>query len=296
MMTAAIDQDDRLAWETMEPIEACRRALHHTSFRLRHRLDQDPLFSVAALIEVSRHAARRHKDIYVDAGEVVVTDKWGKIPVPDLPVDALIQRIEHAGAWVVLKHVETDPRYARVLGQWATAMREIAGDGASLLTMPEMLAFITSPRRVTPFHFDAQVNVLVQIHGRKRLWVCDPADRSVVSETDIENYYGLSTTAGAFTARAQEAATEFLLEPGDAVHIPAHAAHWVENLDEVSVSLSLNFELPRAQGADIYLANYHLRRLGAAPRPPGHSRLGDSLKAAAMRTARAVKHRIRPHA
>ncbi len=293
MINAAVDQDVRPAWETVEPFEACRRALHHSSFRLRHRLHQDPLFSVAALIDVARHAERRPGDIYFDAGDVAVTDKWGEIPVPELPVEVLIERIEQAGAWIVMKHVESDPRYGRVLSQWAGTMREIAGDGASLLTMPEMLVFITSPRRVTPFHFDAQVNVLVQIHGRKRLWVCNPADRSIVSETDIENYYGISTTSGSFTARAREAATEFLLEPGDAVHIPAHAAHWVENLDEVSVSLSLNFELPRARGPDIYLANYHLRRLGMAPRPPGHSRLVDGLKSTAIWTARAVKHGIR---
>ena len=296
MITVDAGQDDRRSWSTVEPVEACRRALHHRAFRLRHQLDRDPLFGIEALLGVARSAATREGDVYFDAGDVLVTDKWGQIPVPELPVDEVIRRIEHAGAWIVMKHVETDERYAQVLRHWAAAMRAIAGAGASLLTTPEMLVFVTSPRRTTPFHFDAQVNVLVQVHGRKRLWVCDPADRSIVSETDIENYYGISSTAGSFTAHAREVATEFLLEPGDAVHIPAHAAHWVENLDEVSVSLSLNFELPRAHGPDIYLANYHLRRLGIVPQPPGRSRLVDAVKASAMRTARVVKHGIRPGA
>lgn len=293
---ATVDHEDGSSWDIVEPVEACRRALHHRAFRLRHRLDRDPLFSIESLLGVARSAERRAGDVYLDAGDVLITDRWGKIAVPELPVDEVIRRIEHAGAWIVMEHVETDPRYARVLGHWAAAMREIAGDGASLLTTPEMLVFVTSPGRTTPFHFDAQVNVLAQVPGRKRVWVCDPADRSIVSETDIENYYGISITAGSFSPRAREAAPEFLLEPGDAVHIPAHAAHWVENLDEVSVSLSLNFELPRSHGADIYLANYHLRRLGAAPRPPGRSRLVDTLKATTMRTARAVKRTVRPGA
>lgn len=296
MITTAVEQDDRPSWETLEPVEACRRALHHRAFRLRHRLDREPLFSIESLLDVARSAERRRGDVYLDAGEVLVTDKWGRIPVPELPAQEMIRRIEHAGAWIVMKHVETDPRYARVLDRWADAMRMIAGDGASLLNTPELLVFVTSPRRTTPFHFDAQVNVLAQVRGRKRLWVCDPADRSIVSETDIENYYGVSTTAGTFTPHARTAATEFLLEPGDAVHVPTHAAHWVENLDEVSVSLSLNFELPRSRAADIHLANYHLRRLGMAPRSPGQSRLVDTLKAAAIQTARAVKQTVRPGA
>jgi len=51
-----------------------------------------------------------------------------------------------------------------------------------------MLVIINSPNRVTPFHFDAEINFLVQVAGSKQAWVYDPLDRSVVTEQDIERY------------------------------------------------------------------------------------------------------------
>ena len=253
-------------WRTEEPIAECRTALHHRPFRLMHDLQSHPLFTVDALLRVVREAGKRPGDVYLDAGDVSITDKWGGVPVPDVPVDEVVRRIEHAGAWIVMKHVEADPAYAAVLNEWATLMRDIAGDGAHLLQSPEMLVFITSPNRITPFHFDAEVNVLVQIHGRKSLWVCSNEDRSIVSEQDIEHYYGVTITAGRHTPKADASASRYDLSPGEAIHIPTHSPHWVRNSSDVSVSLSLNFELPRSAGPDIYLANHYLRRLGITPR------------------------------
>ena len=277
-------------WLTADPLEDCRAALNRKPFRMTHTLSNHPLFAMDALLRVARAAVRRKSDVYFDAGDVGIEDKWGKIPVPDRPVEEIIRRVEHAGAWIVMKHVESDPAYAEVLQEWVGVMRTLAGDAAPLLTNPELIVFITSPHRVTPFHFDLEVNVLVQLHGDKTLWVCDPNDRSIVSETDIEQYYAKSITAGQYNAQAAARASKFRLRPGDAVHIPMHGAHWVRNGDEVSVSLSLNFELPRSACADIYLANHHLRRLGLAPRPPGQSRLADQLKAGAIQAARSAKH------
>ena len=290
VMTSEADtQVHSRGWAGVDAIEACGSALHREVFRMTHALSDHPLLTVDALLGVAHDAGKRKGDVYFDAGDVGIDDKWGRIPVPDRPVEDVLRRIEHANAWIVMKHVESNPLYAEILQEWVGFMRALAGEGAHLLTKPEMLVFITSPHRMTPFHFDAEVNVLAQLHGRKKLWVCDARDRSILSEADIENYYGVSITAGQYKPHAEAAATEFSLEPGDAVHIPVHSPHWVRNLDEVSVSLSLNFELPRSAGADIYLANYHLRRFGLRPRPPGQSRLADRMKAGAIGAARSVK-------
>ena len=276
-------------WSTVEPLAECRAALHRRPFRITHELASHPLFTVDALIRVAQDAAKRRGDVYFDAGDVGIDDKWGHIPVPDMPVDEVLRRIEHAGAWIALKHVNADPAYAEVLREYVGFMHNLAGENAHLLRNPEIVVFIASPGRFTPFHFDAEVNVLAQVHGRKSLWVCDPQDRCVVSETDIENYYGVSISAGRYTSYADTVATRYDLAPGDALHIPTHGAHWVRNFDEVSVSLSFNFELPRWANRDIFLANYYLRRLGLAPRPPGKSRLSDGMKVVAIEAARWAK-------
>ena len=73
--------------------------------------------------------------------------------------------------------------------------------------------------------------------------------------------------------------TCFTLEPGEAIHIPTHGGHWVRNGEQISISLSLNFEFPPWIHRDVYRANNYLRRLGLAPRPPGTSPALDRMKA-----------------
>ncbi|QBR72356.1 transcriptional regulator [Beijerinckiaceae bacterium] len=285
-------------WRTVDSLEDCRQALHKKPFQVHHPLAEHPLFKIDALIPVAREAAKRHNDLYVDVGDLKITDKWGTTPAPTMPIPEIIDRIETAGAWIVMKHVEVDPRYKALLDDYADFVRSIAGpEGAKILRNPEMLIFITSPNRKTPYHFDAEVNFLVQVHGTKDLWVCDPLDRSITPEEEIERYYGVSNNAGTFKPHALERATKFSLGPGDAVHIPTHGAHWVQNHDSISVSLSLNMEFPIWLQADVYRANYYLRRLGFTPHPPGHSIIADRSKAAvtaAMRTAKRLIRRQRP--
>ena len=282
MITALKGEAATLHWATNEPVEVCRRALHSKAFRATHPLAGHPLFTIDALMRLAREVGERKGDLYFDAGDVTIEDKWGKIPVPDRPVTDVIRRIESAGAWIVMKHVETNPAYAAVLAEWADFVRDLAGpEGAELLRNPEMLVFITSPNRITPFHFDAEVNFLVQIAGSKDLWVCDPNDRTITTAEELETYYAGDITAGRYKPKIDVASQHFRLDPGDAVHIPTHGGHWVRNHDNISVSLSLNFEFPPSYRADIYRTNHYLRRLGVSPREPCRSALGDRAKAAA---------------
>lgn len=281
-------------WTTVEPIETCRQALHKKPFPVRHPLAEHPLFAVDALIPVAEAAAKRRGDLYADAGDLTLSDKWGTTPTPTMPIPELIERIETAGAWIVMKHVEVDPKYKALLDDYADFVRGIAGpEGAKLLRNPEMLVFITSPNRKTPFHFDAEVNFLVQVSGSKDLWVCDPLDRAITTEEEIERYYGETITAGTYKPHAEQRATQFFLGPGDAVHIPTHGAHWVQNHNAVSVSLSLNMEFPNWMQADVYKANHYLRRLGFTPRSPGHSIMADRSKALVIGAMRSVKGLVR---
>ncbi len=277
-------------WTTESPIEHCREQLHKSAFVVHHHLANHPLFSVDALTKVAEQASERPGDLYWDAGDLSITDKWGTTPKPDLTVREVIDRIDTAGAWMVMKHVDLDPRYKAVLDEFDAFLREIAGpEQAKLMSNIEMLIFITSPNRKTPYHFDAEVNFLTQIHGSKDMWVCDPQDRAVTTEEELERYYAVTTTAGTFKPEAEKTARKITLRPGDAVHIPTHGAHWLQNHDEVSISLSLNLEFPKWRYADVYRANYVMRKLGLRPRPPGGSAIADRTKAAAIGAVRQVR-------
>lgn len=293
MLTRTSSLQTDAQWSTVDPLAECRRKLHETAFAARHPLAGHPLFSIEALAKVADEACKRKGDVYVDAGDLTLADKWGTTPKPDMTIPEIIDRIETAGAWLVMKHVETDPAYKALLDEYEAFVREIAGpEGSRLLSNAEMLVFITSPRRKTPFHFDAEVNFLVQIQGSKDLWVCDPMDRSVTTEEEIELYYSGAMNAGTYKPHAEKIARQFTLHPGDAVHIPTHGAHWVQNHDNVSISLSLNMEFPQRYG-DTYRANHYMRKLGLKPRPPGNSEFVDRSKAATIYGLRQVKCLIR---
>lgn len=280
-------------WSTVDPLAECRRELHKHAFAARHPLAGHPLFSLEALAKVADDALKRKGDVYVDVGDLSLADKWGTTPRPDMTIPEIIDRIETAGAWLVMKHVETAPAYKALLDEYEAFVREIAGpEGSRLLSNAEMLVFITSPRRKTPFHFDAEVNFLVQIQGSKDLWVCDPTDRSVTTEEEIEQYYTGAMNAGTYKPHAEKLARQFTLHPGDAVHIPTHGAHWVKNHDNISISLSLNMEFPQHYG-DTYRANHYMRKLGLKPRPPGGSEFIDRSKAATIYGLRHVKSLVK---
>ena len=266
-------------WQSIGTIEECRKKLHSEPFRISHGLANSPLFDVERLLQAASAAKHRPGDVYFDAGKVAIDDKWGQIPVPDMPVEEVIRRVETAGAWIILKHAERDPAYAAVLEQFREFVHSIAGpEGAKQILNPEMLVIISSPDRLTPFHFDAEINFLVQVRGQKEVWICDPQDRSVVSEIDIESYYARGKASGTYSPEVEHKARRFTLQPGEGVHIPSHAAHWVKNGKDVSVSLSLNFEFPQWKYKDSYKMNYELRKLQRSHNPPGSTELTDRAK------------------
>jgi hypothetical protein len=292
MLTSPSSVQTNTQWSTVDPLAECRRELHKKAFAVHHPLAGHPLFSIEALTKVAEGASRRNGDLYVDAGDFTFADKWGTTPKPNMTIPEIMDRIETAGAWLVLKHVEANPVYKALLDEFEAFLLEIAGpEGSKLLSNAEMIVLITSPRRKSAFHFDAEVNFLAQVQGSKDLWVCDPMDRSVTTEEEIERYYSVSNNAGTYKPHAEKVARQFTLHPGDAVHIPTHASHWVQNHDSVSISVSLNMEFP-PRYADTYRANHYLRRLGLKPLPPGNSDFVDRSKAAAINGLRQVKSLI----
>jgi len=231
-------------------------------------------------LRLAKTVALRPGDFYSDAGNVRVDQKWGQIPVIELPAEEVIARVEHAGAWIILKHVEMDPAYAEILDACAQQIRDLAGPKMGpLLKNPEMLIIANSPGRITPFHIDGECNFLLQVQGSKLIRVFNQHDRTVLTEQEIEHFYTNDIFAANYKEGCgDEKATITELTPGKAVHIPVNAPHWVQNGPGVSVSVSVNFELPDWMRADLYRFNSLIRRLGLTPTPPGRSQLRDLVK------------------
>ena len=112
-------------------------------------------------------------------------------------------------------------------------------------TAKKQFLWVSSPGMITHGHFDQDYNVFVQLKGRKRFTLWLPWQHELLymyprvhpmwhksrvnfQEPDLEK----------FPLFGKSHAGQVTLEPGDALYIPPYTWHYVETLDEPSVSMS----------------------------------------------------------
>lgn len=260
-----------------------KRNFDRAPFYLAHRLSDHPLFELPSLLKLAQMIKRNSNNVVYDAGEVHVEDRWNQRPPKQHTLEEVMERIDCAGAWVILKHAELDPQYMVLMQTIMSDIQSLAGRDLKNQTKNlEAQIMLTSPGRITPYHLDNECNVLFQIRGEKDIFVFDQTDREILTEVELERFWVGDWNAGEYKARCQDKAHAFRLAPGKAVHIPVNAPHWVKNDANVSVSLSINFEWTDETVPNVHRANYFLRRLGIRPRPPGQSKLSDATKRAVI--------------
>jgi hypothetical protein len=262
------------------PPQTFRECFNKRHFVLHHQLAGSPLFELPRLIELARDtAARRPDDIYYDTGVTDVSARWSTAP-REFPVDETIRRIETAGAFIILKRAEHDAAYASLLSKCMSDLLEVSGpDLEKKMRRREVIIFITSPRRLSTYHIDSETNFLLQVHGEKDISIFSKFDREVLPEDEIERFWAVDNNAPVYKPALQHHADVIRLVPGNGVHIPVNAPHWVQNDDNISVSVSINYHSWDSEYAHLYCANYYLRKkLGITPTPPNRSALVDALK------------------
>ena len=126
--------------------------------------------------------------------------------------------------------------------------------------------------------------------------IYDVNDRSILPESALEKYYN----EGQLITKCDEQKFDnyelFEMNPGDGVYVPVTAPHWVKTLDEISISVSINFRTPSSVRRDrVYRVNRLMRKFGMSPAPvsPQASRLSELTKSALIGVPAAVKHLLR---
>lgn len=148
--------------------------------------------------------------------------------------------------------------------------------------------FMAGPRRITPYHIDAELGYLCQITGTKSVWVADGTDREILTEEELERFWRGEGQSAKFKAVAEQRAQKFTLTPGTGVHIPINFPHWVENGDNVSMSVSLGFHLVKYRPGAVHRFNSYLRQLHLRPTPPGKVAWLDAAKEQAYEFGKAA--------
>jgi len=159
----------------------------------------------------------------------------------------------------------------------------------------ESFIFVSPPNAYTPYHWDPEQNFFMQVRGKKQMAIYDVADRELLPEEALERYY----TQGQVITKCPEELFEnyelFEMNPGDGVYVPVTAPHWVKTLDEVSVSVSINFRSPSSiRRARVFRMNRMMRKMGLRPRSvsPRADFWSEQLKSSVLEIPANIKKRL----
>ncbi|HTV72440.1 MAG TPA: hypothetical protein VME66_01885 [Candidatus Acidoferrales bacterium] len=259
-------------------------AYNRSSFAFEHALHELELFDVAALRAM---AERLPVPAYYSTVKSSVDDGWKHTGDRRPSLTETLETLSETNSLVLLKHCEQDPQHGEVFRRLMDEVVAHVGEALGAdLEIGRATLIISSPHRITSYHIDAEVNFLLQVRGHKILYTFDPNDRSILTDPELEAFYGGDWDGAHYRSERQAEARSFSLAPGKGVHLPLHTPHWAQNLDDISVGVSLNFNLRSgARLAKLYKVNNRLRQAGLRPTSPGASPWQDSLKLAALAAA-----------
>jgi Cupin superfamily protein len=268
--------------------EMFRDRFNRKPFVISHDLVKSPLFTLPRLIELSKRLPAEH--VKYNAGDIPLDTALYKGPQTGLSVEETIRRIEECRSWMVLKWVQEDPDYSAVLNR---CLDEVGAHTEPIdpgMCKREAFIFVTSPHSTTPYHMDPEYGFLLQIKGKKTVYILDG---SILSEEELERYYSAGIDP-VFTEACREKAMRFDLRPGLGLHFPVTVPHWVETHDEYSISFSITFRTTASERRSVvYDVNDTLRSRGLSPVPYGRSAFRDSAKFHAFRAARRATNLLR---
>ena len=104
------------------------------------------------------------------------------------------------------------------------------------------LDFVSSPRTVTPFHFDKEHNFILQVHGRKTIYVWEPNDLVVADDRARDRFHARrQRDLVVWKEEFRDRAHRFEVGPGQGAYMPSTSPHLVEVGDDPSITVSFTY-------------------------------------------------------
>lgn len=251
---------------------------------LRHTLQREERFSLdglAALAEALPEASieynRGDQPIGVD----------GKPAPSGLTIGETIRKIATSDSWAVLKNIEQVSEYRALLLDLLEEIRPVIEQKTGAMLTPQGYIFISSPNAVTPYHFDPEHNILLQLVGTKTMTQFPAGNARFAPDEVHESYHLGGPRELPWHDELMAGGTPFQLDPGEAVFVPVMAPHFVRNGPESSISLSITWRSEWSY-AEAYARSFNgtLRRFGISPRAPRRWPSSNKAKSTAWRVMR----------
>ncbi len=251
---------------------------------LRHGLAEHELLSLDALADLAGRLPAR--SIEYNRGDLPIGVD-GKPGGTGLSIEDTIRHIARSNSWAVLKNVERAPEYEALLMSLLGEIRAEIEAKTGAMLRPQAFVFISSPNAVTPYHFDPEHNILLQLVGRKTMTQFPAGDPHFAPDTIHESYHAGGARELTWRDELAAGGREFPLCAGEAVYVPVMAPHFVRNGPESSISLSITWRSDWSFAeADARGLNRLLRRAGLSPAAPERWPASNRPKALAFRALR----------
>lgn len=238
----------------------------HQPIRLVHELQKSPLFAMDRLAELIERYPREHYSL-VQTGAREARRLWREGEIGNLSGRQVIDAIAKGGLWLNLRNASgVDPDYKTMLD----AMFEEIAEHVPGFQAPKHQSgiLISSPDAQVYYHADLPGQGLIQIAGRKRVYLY-PNSEPFIRPQHLEDIALYDVEVDMPYARwYDEYATVVDLEPGQMLNWPLNAPHRVENLGTVNISMTVSYVNDDIRRNEIVnLANGLLRRrFGYEPR------------------------------
>lgn len=252
--------------------------------KLSHELANHPLLELEALAQLGE--ALPDSAVEYNRGDLPVglDEKPG---ATGLTIGETIRGIATSNSWAALKNIEQIPGYRNLLLDLLDELRPIIEPRTGRLLKPQAFIFVSSPNAVTPYHFDPEHNILLQMRGSKVMTMFPPSNPRFAPDEVHETYHRGGKRELVWDERFAASGLGFPLAPGDALYVPVMAPHYVNNGPEVSISLSITWRSDWSFAeADARALNGLLRQWGFTPKRPGRWPASNRNKALAWRVLR----------
>jgi hypothetical protein len=255
---------------------------------LHHNLPDHPLLAIEALAQLSESLPA--SEVEYNPGDVPIGIRPEDVPSNGLSIGETIRTIDKNGSWAVLKNVENVAAYRNLLMDLLGELKPVVEPRTGAMLTPQGFIFISSPGSITPFHFDPEHNILLQLRGTKVMNVWPSGDERFASRREHERYHTGGHRNLPWDETYREGAQQVPLGAGDAVLMPVMAPHFVANGDAPSISLSITWRSEWSyRESEAHAANAALRRMGLDPAMPPRWPSYALAKTVAWRVARKLR-------
>ena len=252
---------------------------------LDHRLVTHELLTLDRIAELGEAlpAASREYNL----GDLPIGVDADKVQTNGMGIGDTIRNIDSAKSWAVLKNIEQIPEYKHLLLGLLEELRPDIEAATGMLLRPQGYIFVSSPAAMTPYHFDPEHNILLQLRGQKEMTVFPAGDSRFARDEEHESYH----TGGGRNLKWNDAylpgGSAHTLTPGKAIYVPVMSPHFVRNGSEPSISLSITWrsEWSFAE-ADVRAFNALLRKFGIQPKAPARFPARNHVKSSVWRAMR----------